>query len=65
MSIKYLCDECGRSFDTKTKGLLTHTQTAIHYKLNLLVAQSSIEEKQNKMIANEQQEEKKKRKLLQ
>jgi hypothetical protein len=50
MSSKYLCDKCGRSFDTR-KGLLTHERTAPHYKL----AQSFIEEEQNNMIANEQQ----------
>jgi len=55
MSTKYLCDKCGRSFDTK-KGLLTHERTARHYKL----AQSFIEEEQNNMIANEQQEEEEK-----
>jgi len=55
ISSKYLCDECGRSFDTN-KGLLTHTRTATHYKL----AQSLIEEEQSNMIANEQQEEEEK-----
>jgi len=44
MSSKYLCDKCGRSFDTR-KGLITHKLTAPHYKL----AQSFIEEEQNNM----------------
>jgi len=55
MSSKYLCNKCGRSFDTK-KGLLTHTWTATHYKL----AQSLIKEEQNNIIANEPQEEEEK-----
>ena len=55
MSSKYLCDKCGRSFDTR-KGLLTHERTAAHFKL----AQSFIEEEQNNMIANEQQEDEEK-----
>jgi len=53
MPSKYLCDKCGRTFDTR-KGLLIHERTAIiHY----ILAQSLIEEEQNNMIANEQQEE--------
>ena len=31
-SKSYLCNKCGRSFDTR-KGLLTHERTAPHFKL--------------------------------
>ena len=56
MSSKYLCDKCGRTFDTR-KGLLTHERTAPHYKL----AQSFIEEEQNNINSKRRR---KNRKLL-
>jgi len=47
MPRKYLCDRCGRSFDTRKGLFLTHERTAPLYKL----AQSFIrcKEEQNNM----------------